>query len=113
MRSACVVGRRDLPVASSGKEQANQADGSVHARRGIRHRSPVSTDQDTNEETDMTIPKQTRTTTRGDPMTTLRKTALVAGVFYLITFISIPTLFLYSALKTDRNFIISSGSSTG
>jgi Domain of unknown function (DUF4386) len=61
----------------------------------------------------MTIPKQTRTTTRGDPMTTLRKTALVAGVFYLITFISIPTLFLYSALKTDRNFIISSGSSTG
>jgi hypothetical protein len=25
-------------------------------------------------------------------MTSLRKTALVAGVFYLITFISIPTL---------------------
>jgi hypothetical protein len=45
-------------------------------------------------------------------MTALRKTALVAGVFYLITFISIPTLFLYGALKTDRNFIISSGSST-
>jgi hypothetical protein len=36
-----------------------------------------------------------------DPMTPLRKTALVAGVFYLITFISIPTLFLYSNLKTD------------
>ena len=28
------------------------------------------------------------------PMTALRKTALVAGVFYLITFISIPTLAL-------------------
>ena len=46
-------------------------------------------------------------------MTALRKTALVAGVFYLITFISIPTLFLYGSLKTDRNFITSSGSSTG
>jgi Domain of unknown function (DUF4386) len=45
-------------------------------------------------------------------MTRLRKTALVAGIFYLITFISIPTLFLYGNLKTDRNFIISSGSST-
>jgi len=46
-------------------------------------------------------------------MTALRRTALVAGIFYLITFISIPTLFLYGNLKTDRNFIISSGSSTG
>src|SRR6185295_11608260 len=46
-------------------------------------------------------------------VTPLRKTALVAGVFYLITFISIPTLFIYGNLKTDRNFIISSGSSTG
>src|SRR4051812_44842691 len=61
----------------------------------------------------MTIPKQTAATTRGDPMTALRKTALVAGIFYLITFVSIPTLFLYGNLKTDRNFIISSGSSTG
>src|SRR3954454_12351061 len=60
----------------------------------------------------MTIPRQ-MTTTRGDPMTPLRKTALVAGVFYLITFISIPTLFLYGNLKTDSNFIISAGSSTG
>ncbi len=46
-------------------------------------------------------------------MTPLRKTALVAGIFYLITFISIPTLALYGNLKTDRNFITSSGSSTG
>jgi hypothetical protein len=45
-------------------------------------------------------------------MTPLRKTALVAGIFYLITFISIPTLFLYGNLKTDRDFITSSGSST-
>jgi hypothetical protein len=41
-----------------------------------------------------------------------RRTALVAGVFYLITFVSIPTLFLYGpARKTD--FILGSGSSTG
>jgi hypothetical protein len=46
-------------------------------------------------------------------MTSLRRTALVAGVFYLITFISIPTLFLYDNLKTDRNFVTSPGSSSG
>jgi hypothetical protein len=46
-------------------------------------------------------------------MTPLRKTALVAGIFYLITFISIPTLFLYGSMKTDQNFVTSSGSSTG
>jgi hypothetical protein len=45
-------------------------------------------------------------------MTRLRKTALVAGIFYLITFVSIPTLFLYGNLKTDQNFITSSGSNT-
>jgi Domain of unknown function (DUF4386) len=52
------------------------------------------------------------TPTRRDPMTPLRKTALVAGVFYLTTFVSIPTLVLYGNLKTDRNFITSAGSNT-
>jgi hypothetical protein len=61
----------------------------------------------------MTIPRQTAATTTGHPMTALRKTALVAGIFYLITFVSIPTLFLYGNLKTDQGFITSSGSSTG
>ena len=46
-------------------------------------------------------------------MTSLRKTALVAGVFYLITFISIPTLALYGPVKNHRNYIISSGAHTG
>jgi len=46
-------------------------------------------------------------------MTPLRRTALVAGVFYLITFISIPTLALYDHVKTDQSFITSPGSSTG
>lgn len=44
------------------------------------------------------------------PMDATRKTALVAGIFYLITFISIPTLALYGPVKTDLNFIVSSGS---
>jgi len=61
----------------------------------------------------MTIPRQRTAMTRRDPMTPLRRTALVAGVFYLITFISIPTLGLYAQVKTDQNFITTSGSSTG
>jgi Domain of unknown function (DUF4386) len=47
------------------------------------------------------------------PMTSTRKTALVAGIFYLITFISIPTLGLYGHLKTDRSFVLGSGSDSG
>ena len=47
------------------------------------------------------------------PMTSTRKTALVAGVFYLITFVSIPTLALYGPVKNHRDWVISSGSHTG
>ncbi len=36
-----------------------------------------------------------RTATKRVPMDSLRKTALVAGVLYLITFVSIPTFSLY------------------
>ena len=43
----------------------------------------------------------------------MRKTALVAGVFYLITFISIPTLALYGPVKNHRDWILSSGGHTG
>jgi hypothetical protein len=39
------------------------------------------------------------TATKKVPMDSMRKTALVAGVFYLITFISIPTLALYGPVK--------------
>jgi Domain of unknown function (DUF4386) len=46
-------------------------------------------------------------------MDSMRKTALVAGVFYLITFISIPTLALYSSVKNHRDWILSSGAHTG
>jgi hypothetical protein len=47
------------------------------------------------------------------PMTSTRKTALAAGVFYLITFVSIPTLALYGPVKHHRDWVLSSGSSTG
>ncbi len=47
------------------------------------------------------------------PMTSTRKTALVAGVCYLITFISVPTLALYGPVKNHRDWILSSGCHTG
>src|SRR6201989_3057204 len=53
------------------------------------------------------------TATKPAGMTSLRKTALVAGVFYLITFISIPTLALYGPVKNHRDWILTSGSHTG
>jgi hypothetical protein len=43
----------------------------------------------------------------------MRKTALVAGVFYLITFISIPTLTLYRPVKNHADWILGSGGHTG
>ena len=41
-----------------------------------------------------TEPTMKPTATKRVPMSSLRKTSLTAGVFYLITFVSIPTLFL-------------------
>ncbi|MFP5345810.1 MAG: DUF4386 domain-containing protein, partial [Actinomycetes bacterium] len=41
-------------------------------------------------------------------MTSLRKTALVAGIFYLVTFVSIPTLALYGPVH-ETNFIVGPG----
>jgi hypothetical protein len=40
-----------------------------------------------------------------------RKTALVAGVFYLLTFVSIPTLALYSSVR-DPKYIVGPGPDT-
>jgi hypothetical protein len=60
----------------------------------------------------------TTTTPRRDtaspqvPMDPLRKTSLVAGVLYLITFVSIPTLFLYGPVKS-LNYITGAGPDTG
>jgi hypothetical protein len=66
-------------------------------------------------ETDMATTFQTPATkaAKGIPMTSTRKTALVAGVFYLVTFVSIPTLALYGPVKNHRDWILSSGGHTG
>jgi Domain of unknown function (DUF4386) len=52
------------------------------------------------------------TATKRVPMDSMRKTALVAGIFYLITFISIPTLALYGPVKNHRDWILGSGGHT-
>ena len=44
-------------------------------------------------------------------MTPLRKTSLVAGVLYLLTFVSIPTLGLYGSVH-DQNYILGPGPDT-
>src|SRR2546425_874072 len=59
----------------------------------------------------MTITYQTTATNRV-PMDSLSKTALVAGALYLLTFISIPTLFLYVPVH-DPKFIVGPGPDTG
>jgi hypothetical protein len=38
--------------------------------------------------------------------------ALAAGVFYLLTFVSIPTLFLYDQVRNNPNYILSPGPDT-
>jgi hypothetical protein len=50
--------------------------------------------------------------TKRVPKDPTRKTSLVAGIFYVITFVSMPTLTLYSSVK-GKDFIISSGADTG
>ena len=52
------------------------------------------------------------TATKRVPMDSTRKTALVAGIFYVMTFVSIPTLTLYSSVKS-KDYILSSGADTG
>ena len=46
-------------------------------------------------------------------MTSLRKTAFVAGLLYLITYLAIPTIALYGPVLSDPAFIVSSDNSTG
>src|SRR3954471_11867110 len=57
------------------------------------------------------------TATARDPRTaratTMRRTARTAGVLYLVTFVSIPTLVLYNAVRDHADFILGAGSDTG
>src|SRR6266487_4814428 len=68
---------------------------------------PKETDMATTVRTSAPKPSATRV-----PMTSLTKPALVPGIFYLTTFISIPTLALYGPVKNHRDWILSSGSQT-
>src|SRR5437868_2446292 len=45
-------------------------------------------------------------------MSPLRKTALAAGVLYLLTFVSIPTLFLYDQVRHNPKYILGPGPDT-
>jgi hypothetical protein len=76
-------------------------------------RQPTSTKETGVTTTLRTTTTERTTTTKRAPMDKMRKTALIAGVFYLITFISIPTLALYGPVKNHRDWILSSGSHTG
>ena len=58
------------------------------------------------------ITTEPATARRRVPMTSLRKTALTAGVVYLITFISIPTLALYGPVRDDPTYILGPGPDT-
>jgi Domain of unknown function (DUF4386) len=61
-------------------------------------------------EENMSLNKQTAGMDK-KALLSLRKIALVAGVLYLLTFVSIPTLVLYGAIH-DPNYIIGSGPDT-
>jgi hypothetical protein len=60
----------------------------------------------------MTTTQHLPDTTRPAP-DTMRRTSLAAGVLYLITFVSMPTLALYKPVREHADFILGAGSDTG
>ena len=78
-----------------------------HDQRPLRSTTPVRRTRMTpRKDPDMTSNARTAATSRM-PHDRMRKTALVAGVLYLLTFISsIPAVFLQGPVLTDPNFII-------
>jgi Domain of unknown function (DUF4386) len=60
----------------------------------------------------MTITAHTPAATHPSP-DSMRRTSRTAGVLYLITFVSIPTLFLYDPVREDADFVLGAGSATG
>ena len=63
----------------------------------------------------MSITKEVKLVNTGQraatAMTSSRKTALWAGIFYLLTFVSIPTLAIYGPVKS-ANYILGAGPDT-
>ena len=60
----------------------------------------------------MTNTVRTTATTRA-PLDALRKTALVAGALYLLTFVSIPRLALFGPILNNPDYILRPGGDTG
>lgn len=64
----------------------------------------------------MSIDQTTKMTERGDLASTnppyARRIALAGGILYLLTFVSMPIGFLYSAVLNDPNYIIGPGQDT-
>lgn len=58
----------------------------------------------------ITVPTPAATRLPVDPM---RRTSRAAGILYLLTFVSIPTLALYDPVRNDADFVLGAGSSTG
>jgi hypothetical protein len=59
----------------------------------------------------MATPEHTLSAAR-TPMDPMRRTSLAAGVLYLITFVSIPTLVLYNPVRDHADFVLGAGSDT-
>src|SRR3954453_12388554 len=54
------------------------------------------------------------TSTAPPPVTDpLRRTSRAAGIFYLITFVSVPTLAVYQGIHDQADFVLGAGSDTG
>ena len=47
------------------------------------------------------------------PPDTMRRTSLAAGVLYLLTFVSIPTLMLFEPVRENADFVLGAGSDSG
>src|SRR5215213_6677442 len=43
----------------------------------------------------------------------MRRTSLAAGILYLISFVSIPSLLLYNPVRDEADFVLGAGSDTG
>src|SRR5438105_6887527 len=86
----------------------------------MKKTSPATRERNSNNDTsdlNATKPAATKPATNGHPaarpkLNLRRKNSLLAGAFYLLTFISIPTLALYAPAR-DPNFIVGPGPDTG
>ena len=72
----------------------------------------IDTKRMTNGHAPPTSPTPVEATTAQRTMSSQRKTAFAAGALYLLSFVSIPTLFLYNPLRAS-NYILGHGSNTG